>query len=71
MGHVIFTCNAKCKPFIAKKQMNVGRYENGQKFCIICYKWIKFKGIRCPCCNHLLRYKPRNSRFKRERVYIE
>jgi len=72
MGHVIFTCNGKCKPYIAIKESgSVGRYQTGQKRCNICDKWIRWEGIRCPCCNHLLRYKPRNSRFKTERVYIE
>ena len=42
----------------------IGRYESGQKRCTSCEIYINWDGKHCPCCGHLLRTKPRNSRGK-------
>ena len=45
-----------------------GRYENGQKRCQHCEIFIKWPGLRCPCCHTSLRTRPRPKKYReRER----
>ena len=43
-----------------------GRYATGQKRCQICAIFMRWDGLRCPCCGCRVRTKPRNSKFKRK-----
>ncbi|MDQ4013546.1 MAG: hypothetical protein M3146_07460 [Thermoproteota archaeon] len=36
------------------------RYSAGQRRCQICQIFMKWNGVRCPCCGGRLRIKPRN-----------
>lgn len=37
-------------------------YSTGIKRCTCCSVWIRWDGLRCPCCSHLLRTGSRNAR---------
>ena len=37
-----------------------GMYKGLVKKCQVCDLFINWEGLRCPCCNYLLRLKPRN-----------
>ena len=37
-----------------------GHYNLGQKRCSICGVFIETNMIRCPCCNYVLRTKPKH-----------
>ncbi len=41
------------------------RYSAGQKRCTICELFIKWDGLRCPCCGCRLRTKPKNTADRR------
>ena len=38
----------------------LGRYNSERKRCQQCEIFIKWSGIRCPCCSYKLRTRPRN-----------
>jgi len=44
--------------------VGIGRYAVGQQRCQTCEIFINFNGDRCPCCNTLLRGKPRQLKYK-------
>jgi hypothetical protein len=51
-----------------------GRYVDGHKRCQQCNIFIKWEGLRCPCCRYQLREGPRNFRYKaklREQEQVE
>ena len=54
------TCKGICRKFRAKKESpQSGRYDSGHKRCSTCEIFVKWDGNNCPCCNMLLRTKPR------------
>ncbi|NOJ32063.1 MAG: hypothetical protein DA329_08000 [Candidatus Nitrosocosmicus sp.] len=63
-----FTCNAEkiltCKGICLRYDKVGGgknsAYAQGYKRCTGCSLYIKYNGIRCPCCNFPLRTKKRN-----------
>lgn len=57
-------CKGKCSKHKAIKHHNKGHYLLGHKRCQICEIFIKWNGIRCPCCSSILRTKPRKSSDK-------
>jgi len=57
-------CNSICKKYVAKSNLEGGRYEQGQKRCPECEVFISWKGLWCPCCGRLLRTKPRARKLK-------
>lgn len=59
------SCKGICIQYKALKPMNVGRYEKGQKRCDICDIWMLWNGVRCPCCNQVLRTNSRSQHSKR------
>lgn len=63
-------CKGICIDFKIKTHgpKDGGRYENGQKRCSICNIFIKWSGIRCPCCGTALRMKPKNSKKRQQLV---
>lgn len=54
----------ECKRHKALKPVGVGRYASGQKRCQTCEIFINFNGLRCPCCNSILRTLPRQLKYK-------
>ena len=60
-------CDDSCKKYRGKSNsIEGGRYEQGQKRCSECDIFIEWEGLRCPCCEHLLRTKPRAGKLKRK-----
>ena len=49
------------------------RYATGNKRCQVCEIFIKWNGLRCPCCGYKLRNRPRNfiNTMLREQKRIE
>lgn len=56
-------CKGICGKYKAQKPKDGGRYFNGQKRCQACEIFIVTDSLFCPCCNHRLRNKPRNSKL--------
>lgn len=57
-------CKGLCQQFRELKSENGGIYEEGMKRCTKCDVNMKLEQLRCPCCNGLLRTKPRQGRLK-------
>ena len=57
-------CKGVCIRYKAKKPVEGGRYQNGQRRCQICELFMSWEGLWCPCCGYRLRTKPRNSKYK-------
>jgi hypothetical protein len=57
------TCKGFCEKYKVSKPSDsaLGRYAMGQKRCSPCEIFIKWDGLWCPCCNRVLRTKPRNT----------
>lgn len=65
-------CHGICDRFKSTKPNNTGLYINGHKRCNICEIYIKTIENKCPCCNNILRNRPRNGRYKEPfRKYIQ
>lgn len=58
------TCRKICEKYRVSKPYGQGYYQAGFKRCQICDLFIKFDGIRCPCCGYKLRLNPRNATDK-------
>jgi hypothetical protein len=58
------TCRGICHRHRAQERSG-GRYANGQKRCQVCQIYMKWDGLRCPCCRSRLRTKSHNSAFKK------
>ena len=48
-------CKGICIRYKAIKNGAKHRYKNGQKRCSVCCLFIKWEGIKCPCCKTTLR----------------
>lgn len=59
-------CKNICIEYKAKKPKNSLRYLSGQKRCFVCDIFMKWEGIRCPCCGHRLRVKPRTTKYREQ-----
>jgi len=57
-------CKGICHKYQAKCGQDKSRYGNGQKRCQTCEIYIKWEGLRCPCCSYKLRTKPKNRIYK-------
>lgn len=53
-------CKNICEKYRAAKSGNTSYYAEGSKRCQVCEIFIKWAGVRCPCCKSVLRTKPRN-----------
>jgi len=60
-------CNDICQNHKAKKPIEGGRYEAGQKRCNI---FIEYDGLFCPYCNQRLRKSSRYTKFKEKFVNV-
>jgi len=52
------------RPNSTKNFGSYSRYGNGQKRCQVCEIFIKWEGLRCPCCQTSLRTRPRPRRCR-------
>ena len=57
-------CKGVCQQFKNLKSDDGGIYQVGMKRCTKCNVNMKLEQLRCPCCNNLLRTKPREGRSK-------
>lgn len=60
----MLNCKGLCK---TKYKESMGEFSlkyNGQKRCGICDVYLKWSGIKCPCCKSVLHVRPRHSRAK-------
>src|SRR5215510_3758033 len=62
-------CKGICTKYLAAKHGTQGFYAQSQdhKRCATCEVFIKWAGIRCPCCSIVLRTKPRYFKTKEQR----
>jgi len=61
------TCKGTCSRYRATKTFGANsRYEAGQKRYKTCDIFISWEGIRCPCCNFVLREKPRAGKHRQK-----
>ncbi len=63
-GGIELSCKGVCTRYKAKKPVGIGRYASGQQRCQECEIFVNWNGDRCPCCNTLLRGKPRALKYK-------
>ena len=63
---MVNVCKGICVQYKATGFKGKHRYENGQKLCPICSKFLTYSGIRCPCCSVKLRSTPRGNRARKE-----
>jgi hypothetical protein len=59
-------CKGICIKHKASKPsvVGLGRYSTGQKRCRICDIFVKWEGIWCLCCGHMLRTRPHNCKYR-------
>jgi len=48
------TCKNICHIFQSQRTSMKIKYQNGQKRCSLCGIFMKYGGIRCPCCKTIL-----------------
>ncbi len=58
------TCKGTCIRYKIKKKFGGGWYDSGAKRCNTCDVYLLWDGIRCPCCNGILRTQPTTSKDK-------
>ena len=64
---MVIVCNGTCHKY-SEGSTKGGRYNTGQKRCPYCSVFIKWEGLRCPCCSGKLRTTPRGNKKDRNRV---
>lgn len=52
-------CKGLCQSNKIGSIKQKGNYNQGQKRCTICGVFMKTDQIRCPCCNYVLRTRPK------------
>ena len=61
----MFSCKGLCQTSLKHIVGDVLlRYNSGQKRCSVCSVYIKWRGVKCPCCNTILHTRPRHSKDK-------
>ncbi len=59
-------CKGICNRYKAIGYKGRHRYEDGQKRCPVCEEFLKYLGVRCPCCSVKLRTTPRGNKARKE-----
>ncbi|MBT8174000.1 MAG: hypothetical protein KJN83_08140 [Nitrosopumilus sp.] len=59
-------CKGVCIKYKAVGYKGKHRYNIGQKRCPVCEEFLKYLGIRCPCCSVKLRTTPRGNKARKE-----
>jgi uncharacterized paraquat-inducible protein A len=60
-------CKNVYERYRATKDRRSSYYFQGYKRCQVCSTFLKWQGIRCPCCQRPLRSKPHNRKRRRIR----
>jgi hypothetical protein len=59
------SCKGICiRHKVSKPTARLGRYTVGQKRCRICDIFVKYEGVWCLCCGHMLRTRPRGRKYR-------
>ena len=56
---VFNACRGKCVKYRAIQRTSKSFYQQGSKRCSCCMVYLNWNGIRCPCCNAILRIHPK------------
>ena len=62
---MVNVCKGICVQYKATGFKGKHRYENGQKLCPTCSRFLRWEGIRCPCCGCRLRSNPKSGKLRR------
>jgi hypothetical protein len=62
--YLIMACKGICENYKATKPYNSIRYKIGHKRCNLCALFVKWDGVRCPCCSSVLRTRSKGSRYR-------
>jgi len=58
------TCKGICIRHVAVRPPDGYRYSNGQKRCRVCNLFIKWDGVKCPCCGMTLSTRQHRSNYE-------
>jgi len=54
-------CSGICLKYKSSRSHScVTKYHNGRKRCNTCDVYLKWDGVRCPCCSRILRTRPKH-----------
>ncbi|HWP78708.1 MAG TPA: hypothetical protein VNL34_03550 [Candidatus Nitrosotenuis sp.] len=57
-------CKGYCKTKYRYLLGEISLKYNGQKRCGVCDVYMRWDGVKCPCCRSVLHVRPRHSRAK-------
>ncbi|MCE9651659.1 MAG: hypothetical protein K8Q89_01155 [Nitrosarchaeum sp.] len=57
----LMTCKGTCARYHVKSNSGIKHYDLGHKRCSACEIFIDWAGVHCPCCNVVLRTRPKNA----------
>ncbi|MGQ0772207.1 MAG: hypothetical protein ACT4NT_05495 [Nitrososphaerota archaeon] len=60
----MLTCKGDCKTRYQEFLGQISLKYDGQKRCGLCNIYLKWDGVKCPCCSSVLHVRPRHSRAK-------
>ena len=63
-------CKGTCTKYKVNKPYNMSRYHVGQKRCSTCDIFMFWDGKHCPCCNFVLRTKPKGGRTRQKLMIL-
>ena len=66
----LMVCVGICQKYkSSKSNSHITKYDNGRKRCNTCDIYMKWDGIRCPCCNRVLRIRPKHTGIKYQTAF--
>ena len=60
------SCRNICIELKAKKSFRTSYYEDGLRRCTECEIFMRWNGMRCPCCGAALRIKSHDAKVRRK-----
>ncbi len=67
----MMTCKGTCTRYKADRPIDTGRYQVGQKRCSVCNVFMYWEGNHCPCCNFMLRTKPKGTQTRQKLMIVQ
>ena len=67
----LMTCKGTCIRYHIKSNSGNRHYELGHKPCTTWEIFIKWDGAQCPCCNLILRTKPKNASARYQLLLVQ
>lgn len=65
------TCKGTCIRYQIKSTSKNKHYDLGHKRCSTCEIFLDWDGIHCPCCNVILRTKPKNASARYQLLLVQ